>query len=406
MTKAVEACVHCGMCLPACPTYKLLGQEMDSPRGRIILMKEVLESALTVNEMMPHIDRCLGCVSCVTACPSGVEYGELLNSFRAHARPKLRRSAMERLTHLLVHFTLPYPARLRMVASAWKLFQPFGNFLPTTLAVMVNLLPKSLPPPEPLPKVYQAHGLRKAKVALLAGCVQQVVAPQINWATLRVLARNGVEVVIPRAQGCCGALAIHTGDIPRARAMSRRNLQVFPTDVDAIITNAAGCGSGINDYSLLFKDQPEHLQATDFAERVQDISVFLDELGIDIPDTPRPPLRLAHQDACHLAHAQGIWDAPRRLLQNIPNLSLIELGDEATCCGSAGTYNIDQPELAQALGENKARSILDTNADGVVTGNIGCIVQIRKHLQALGQPLPVYHTLEVLDQAYAPIHNT
>ena len=406
MAKAVEACVHCGMCLPACPTYQLLGQEMDSPRGRIVLMKEALESKIPVGEMLPHVDRCLGCVSCVTACPSGVEYGQLVNSFRAFTKSQIQRPVLERLLHLLIHSTLPHPSRLRMIVRATNLLHPLHNLLTGRLAAMVNLLPDRLPQAEPLPAVYPAQGRRRAQVALLAGCVQQVLAPEINWATLRVLAHNGVEVVVPSGQGCCGALALHTGDTKRARTLSRNNLEVFPTDVDAIISNAAGCGSGICDYMLLFKDKPELKEATKFSHSVKDVSVFLDELGVQTPTARHTPLKLAYHDPCHLAHAQGIREAPRNLLQHIPNLSLHEVANGEICCGSAGTYNIEQPEIANELGKGKARNVITTGAEGVVTGNIGCIVQIRTHLAALGHPLPVSHTMEVLDRAYGTTTDT
>jgi glycolate oxidase iron-sulfur subunit len=242
-------------------------------------------------------------------------------------------------------------------------------------------------------------------VALLTGCAQQVLAPQINWATLRVLALNGVEVVIPGGQGCCGALALHSGEMERARAQAAHNLRLFPEDVDAVLTNAAGCGSGMKEYPLLFKgldtkDDAWEVKAERFAHKVQDVSVFLDDLGIVEPPPLPEPLKLAYHDACHLAHAQGVLEAPRRLLQQIPNVSLLSIPEADLCCGSAGTYNIEQPQTARLLGERKARHILSTGAQAVASGNIGCMVQIRTHLEALGQPLPLWHTMEVLDRAY------
>jgi glycolate oxidase iron-sulfur subunit len=238
-------------------------------------------------------------------------------------------------------------------------------------------------------------------VALLTGCVQQALAPEINWATLRVLARNGVEVVIPSEQGCCGSLGLHTGELERARSLARVNLRIFPRDVDAILTNAAGCGSGLKEYGLLFAGQPDEAAAKSLAQRAKDVSEFLAELGLR--ETPAPlstPLTMAYHDACHLAHAQGVSAAPRRLLLSIPNLTLAEVPEGELCCGSAGTYNLEQPETAARLGERKARHLLSTGAAAVVTGNIGCMIQIRTHLQALGRPLPIHHTLEVLDRAY------
>jgi glycolate oxidase iron-sulfur subunit len=403
MAHAVETCVHCGFCLSACPTYKVLGEEMDSPRGRIYLMKEQLEGALPLENMIPYVDRCLGCMACVTACPSGVEYGELLAPFRARAEDQRKRTPLERITRLMVRETLPYPARFRLAATAGRLGRPFQRLLPQSFRSMLELLPASLPPAQPLPAHYPAVGTRRARVALLAGCVQQVLAPAINWATLRVLAQNGVEVVIPSGQGCCGSLSMHIGEDDQARALARRNLAAFPTDVDAVITNAAGCGSGMHEYGLLFAGQPEEEAARAFAGRVRDVSLFLAELGLMTPPPLPQPLTVAYHDACHLGHAQRVTSQPRQLLAAIPNLKLVEIPEGDLCCGSAGAYNLEQPELAAQIGERKARNILTTGADAIATGNIGCMTQIQTHLAALGQPLPIWHTMEVLDRAYAQL---
>jgi glycolate oxidase iron-sulfur subunit len=403
MAHAIEQCVHCGFCLPTCPTYVALGEEMDSPRGRIFLMKSALEGELTVDATLPYVDRCLGCMACVTACPSGVPYQELLTPYRAQAEEQRTHTLAEKLTRRLVRETLPYPARFRMAALSGKWARPLRRFLPASLAVMLSLLPEALPPAgQPLPALYPAQGPRRARVAFLTGCVQQVLAPQINWATLRVLARNGVEVVIPPGQGCCGSLMMHTGDAPTARRLARRNLPLFPKDVDAILTNAAGCGSGMKEYELWFKGEPEAEVARAFARQVKDVSEFLAELGLQ-PPAASMPLKVAYHDACHLAHAQRVVDAPRRLLRAIPGLTLLEIPEGELCCGSAGTYNIEQPELAEAIGQRKARNLLRTGAEMVVMGNIGCMVQIRQHLQKLGQNWPVLHTMEVLDRAYGPV---
>ena len=403
MARAVEKCVHCGFCLPTCPTYVTLGEEMDSPRGRIFLMKSALEGGLTVEDTLPFVDRCLGCMACVTACPSGVQYAELLTPYRARVESQRPRTLMEKLTRTLVRETLPYPARFRWAAATGRLVAPLRRLLPASLSVMLSLLPDSLPPnSKPLPRVHPAEGKRRARVALLAGCVQQVLAPDINWATLRVLARNGVEVVIPEGQGCCGALMMHTGDEATARAQARRNLGVFPADVDAVITNAAGCGSGMKEYGLLFKGRAEADAAQAFTRKVKDVSEFLAELGIE-PPPASPPVKMAYHDACHLAHAQRITEAPRRLLRAIPNVTLLDIPEGELCCGSAGTYNVEQPALAGAIGQRKAQNILRTGAEVVVTGNIGCMVQIRTHLRRLSKPLPVLHTMEALDRAYQQV---
>ena len=401
MAHAVDKCVHCGFCLSACPTYKVLGEEMDSPRGRIYLMKEQLEGSLELDAVTPYIDRCLGCLACVTACPSGVEYGELLAPFRALSEEKRSRTPMERLTRLLVRETLPYPTRFRLAATLGKLAALVRPLLPTSLTAMLDLLPGALPKAEPLPTFYPAEGTKRARVALLAGCVQQVLSPSINWATLRVLARNGVEVVIPPNQGCCGSLSMHTGEADQARHLAGKNLTVFPMDVDAIVTNAAGCGSGMREYGLLFAGTPQEAAARAFAARVKDVSVFLYELGLVTPPALDEPLTIAYHDACHLAHAQRVTSQPRRLLAAIPNVTLREIPEGELCCGSAGTYNLEQPEIARQLGERKAHNVLATGAQAVVTGNIGCMMQMQTHLQAQGQPLPIWHTMELLALAYA-----
>jgi glycolate oxidase iron-sulfur subunit len=227
-----------------------------------------------------------------------------------------------------------------------------------------------------------------------------VLAPEINWATLRVLAKNGVEVVVPRGQGCCGALMLHTGDSKHAQNFAHSNLRAFPQDVDAIITNAAGCGSGMKEYAVLFKGAPAEEEAAAFARKVQDVSVLLADLGLQAPLPPARPIQIAYHDACHLAHAQGVTAAPRQLLRAIPNVTLLEIPQSEICCGSAGTYNLEHPEVADQLGQRKAQNILSTGCEAIAAGNIGCIVQIGTHLKQLGQSLPIYHTIEVLDRAY------
>ena len=409
MAEAVTRCIHCGYCLPSCPTYTVMNEEMDSPRGRIILMKSVLEGSVELEDALPYVDRCLGCLGCMTACPSGVPYGELLMPFRAYAEEHRHRTLTNRVARRLTRETIPYPGRFRLAAQAGRLVFPLpfkhlllkqGSPLPQPFQAMLSLLPDELPLAQRLPEFYPAQGKRRARVALLAGCVQQALAPEINWATLRVLARNGVEVVVPPEQGCCGALALHTGDASSAQAMAQRNLRAFPKDVDAILTNAAGCGSGLHEYAILFKGTELEEEGQAFAGLAEDISVFLDRLGIVDPPGLPEPLTLAYHDACHLAHAQKVTLPPRRLLGRIPNLTLVPLVENDLCCGSAGSYNLEQPETARLLGERKAQNIIKSGAQGVVTGNIGCLVQIRTHLTALGQPRPVWHTIEVLDRAY------
>jgi len=401
MADAIGSCVHCGFCLPTCPTYVTMGEEMDSPRGRIFLMKEVLEDRLELETALPFIDNALGCQSCQTACPSGVNYGELITPFRAYAETRRRRDPLDRAQREMILRTLPYPRRFRLAARLGRLGRPMARFVPESLAAMLRLLPDALPAPQPLPEVHPAEGTRRARVALLAGCAQQVLAPDIGWATLRVLARNGVETVIPRAQACCGALAMHTGATDQAKPLARRNLGAFPADVDAILTNAAGCGSGMREYGLLFKGDPEHAAAEAMAERVMDVTVFLESLGLaEPPPALERETAVAYHDACHLAHAQGVRGAPRALLRAIGGLTLVEPAEWELCCGSAGTYNVEKPEVAGRLGERKAHNLLATGAQLVATGNIGCLTQVETHLRALGAEIPVLHTVQVLDRAY------
>lgn len=400
MARAVQTCVHCGFCLPTCPTYVELGEEMDSPRGRIFLMKEVLEGRVELGEAERYVDRCLGCLGCVTACPSGVEYGELVTPFRAYAEERRRRTLWDRLLRWFVLETLPFPGRFRLGARLGAVGRLFRGLVRGRLGEMLDLLPAELPKAQPLPELWPAEGPRRARVALLAGCAQQVLDPDINWATIRVLARNGVEVVVPRGQGCCGALAAHTGEMRRAVRAARVNLSAFPKDVDAVLTNAAGCGSGVHEYGLWFLGEPEAQEAAAFARRARDVSAFLDELGLAAAPRLERPMRVAYHDACHLAHAQKVREEPRRLLAAVENLSVVEIPEGEICCGSAGTYNIEQPEIARRLGRKKAESILAAGADAVATGNIGCMTQIRAHLAQRGKPLPVLHTMQVLDRAY------
>ena len=377
-----------------------MGEEMDSPRGRIFLMKEVLEGNVNLDEATPYIDRCLGCVGCETACPSGVQYGGLLTAFRAHSETRRRRSILDRWMRRFVLETLPYPQRFRWGIRLGRFAKPLRRFLPGRLGDMLDLLPSRLEPAQPLPEFYAAQGKRRARVALLAGCAQQVLAPDINWATLRVLAGQGVEVVVPRRQVCCGALAAHTGAAWQAKRFARQNLHAFPQDVDAVLTNAAGCGSGLHEYGLWLRGEPEQEAAEQFASRVVDVTLFLAELGVTSPPPLKQPFRVAFHDACHLAHAQRVKDPPRQLLSNVENLELVEIPAGDICCGSAGTYNIEQPELAADLGRRKSEAILSTGPHAVASGNIGCLTQIETHLRRQQQFIPVLHTMQVLDRCY------
>jgi glycolate oxidase iron-sulfur subunit len=398
MARAVATCVHCGFCLPACPTYQVLGEEMDSPRGRIVLMKQVLEGELTLADVQPHIDRCLGCLGCVTACPSGVQYGDLIVPFRA-GRDTGARSAVDRLQRTLLLNTLESPGLFRVSARLGRLAQRVSSLLPARVRPMLALLPDTLPKAVTLPARVEAQGRKRARVALLAGCVQQALDPEISLATLRVLAANGVEVVVPEGQGCCGALALHSGEADRAYKRASALMQVFPTDVDAIVTNAAGCGSAMKEYGHAFHGRAEEGALASFSTKVRDVSEFLHALGPSQSGALPAPLTVAYHDACHLAHAQGIRAAPRALLSAVPNLRVVEIPDGDTCCGSAGLYNVEHPEIAAELGARKAAAVRATGAHAVAAGNIGCLVQIDTHLRRAGAGLPVLHTMQLLDRA-------
>src|SRR4051812_38077740 len=386
MAHAVQACVHCGFCLAACPTYHELGQEMDTPRGRIVLMKQVLEGTLSPAAAQPHVDRCLGCLACEPACPSGVPYRDLISPFRALARARSGNSLSigEKLRRFLAAQTIPYPNRFRLAARLAQLSKGLTPLVPRIFRPMLDLVPGSLPPKQTWRDVNPAVGERRARVALLAGSGQQVLEPDINTTTIEILARNGGEGLVPARQGCCGGLAWHTGDLAAAQAFARRNLDAFPNDVDAILTNAAGCGSAMQEYPLILRGTPDEKRAETFRGRVMDVSVFLQRLGL------REPLRgftetkrIAYHDACHLANAQGVRRQPRQLLRCIPGVELMEVADPEICCGSAGTYNLDQPSIAASLGEKKARAVIATGAQMVVSGNIGCLTQLRMHLWRL-----------------------
>ena len=398
MARAVETCVHCGFCLPACPTYRVLGEEMDSPRGRIVLMKQALEGDLTIREVLPFVDRCLGCVACVSACPSGVRYGELLTPFLAKAQDETR-SMRTRAPQMALIRTMESPALFRAAVRSGQLARRLGALLPNWARQMTALLPASLEPAQPLADVTPAVGERRARVALLAGCVQQVLSPDINNATVRVLAAYGVEVVVPRGQGCCGALALHSGFDTHARSRADALFDAFPDDVDAIVTNTAGCGSAMKEYGELFAGTPHHERATRFAARVRDVSEFLDDYIAPLALSLPAPLTVAYHDACHLAHAQKVRGAPRRLLAQVQNLTVREVPDGEICCGSAGLYNLEQPDIAASLGAAKAGAIASTGAASVVMGNVGCMVQIATYLERVGTPLPVMHTMQLLDRA-------
>jgi glycolate oxidase iron-sulfur subunit len=403
----LDACVHCGFCLPACPTYESWGEEMDSPRGRIDLMRALAEGeARLTPTVVGHFDRCLGCMACVTACPSGVRYDVLIEQTRAAVERGHRRPRAERWFRAFLFALLPYPRRLRLALIAYVglglrwLSRRFrlGRFLPRRLASLEALAPDvglgalvaGLPARTP------ARGTRRARVALLAGCVQRVAFPGVNQATLRVLAAEGCEVLVPPGLGCCGALSLHAGRADEARRLARAALDTLAAaEVDAVVVNAAGCGSAMKEWGALLADDP---RAAELAAKVRDVSEFLVELGAVAP-RGRLELSVAYHDACHLAHAQRVRAQPRALLAAIPGLELRELGGGDACCGSAGIYNLVEPESARPIGLRKVEHVLAADADVLASANPGCTLHLARLLAERGRPLRTAHPIELLDDS-------
>ena len=404
----IDDCVHCGFCLETCPTYSLWHEEMDSPRGRIVLIKEGLEPGSRMSaELVTHIDRCLGCMACVTACPSGVRYDKLIEDTRAQVERGADRPPAERLFRRLVFETFPHPARLRVLAPLLAAGRRLGLVRALLgsrllarfprLRAMVRLAPQT-PLRESLrrlPEVTPAHGPARARVALLQGCVQRVFFGRVNEATVGVLAAEGYEVHAPTAPRCCGALQLHSGRDAEGRELAKRTIEALEA-YDLVAINAAGCGSAVKDYPHLLRDEPAWRdRAEAFAAKVRDVSELLAE---EEPRAPRSPvgMRAAYHDACHLAHAQGLRTQPREALRTIPGLELVEPEGWEICCGSAGVYNMLEPEAAAELGRRKAENLLATGADAVIAANPGCALQIAAHAEELGRPLAVYHPVELL----------
>ncbi|MGC1615691.1 MAG: glycolate oxidase subunit GlcF [Candidatus Acidiferrum sp.] len=408
-TDIIDKCVHCGFCLPVCPTYVLWNEEMDSPRGRIYLMKIASEGAANMNpQWVNHFDTCLGCMACMTACPSGVDYGKLIEATRAQIERHHPRSIGEKLHRRFLFAVFTRPDRLRLLRWPLLAYQKSGlqslvrsvgllKLFPKRLQTMEALMPK-LGQNERVPEITAAQGTQRRRVGLLLGCVQREFFPEVNAATARVLAAEGCEVVAPQDQPCCGALMIHAGEEEGALALARRTIDVFErANVDTIVTNAAGCGSNVKEYGHLLRDDPRYAdRARAFAAKCKDITEILIELP---PRAVRNPvdLRVAFHDSCHLQHAQGVRSQPRQLLAHIPGLELAEIPESAICCGSAGIYNLVQPDAANALGNRKAQLIVPLNAEVVATGNPGCLLQLQSSLARLGRETPVVHTIQIID---------
>lgn len=409
--EVLDDCVHCGFCLPTCPTYQLWGEEMDSPRGRIYLMDLAEKGEIGLDGALhEHIDACLGCMACVSSCPSGVRYDRLLEAVRPQLERNVPRARADRWFRAAIFALFPYRGRLRAAALPGALYQrvravPTVTRLAGRLPGRLSALESLLPPVRVrdafarLPARTPATGPTRLRIALLAGCVQDVFFHQVNTATVRVLAAEGCEVLVPREQRCCGALELHSGREPSALARARRTVEVFERlqaehPVDHVVTNVAGCGSSMKEYGALLADDPEWAgRAAEFSGRVRDVHEVLADLE---PVAPRNPVRarVVYHDACHLGHAQGVRAQPRAVLRTVPGLELLEVPESDLCCGSAGIYNLVAPEAAAELGARKAANVRGCRPDLVVTANPGCLLQLRRHL---GDEVPLLHPVQILD---------
>ncbi|MGD0714714.1 MAG: heterodisulfide reductase-related iron-sulfur binding cluster [Gaiellaceae bacterium] len=393
----ISDCVHCGFCLPTCPTYSLWHEEMDSPRGRIYLMGGLVDGSIELTDtVVEHFDRCLGCMACVTACPSGVKYDRLIETTRAEIEKRHSRGPLDRLLRSLIFEVFPHRRRLRAALLLRKLPAP-GPFRAL----------KQIAPPWAAPEWPPEHTPGTGpSVALLAGCVQSIVFGDVNAATARVLAADGYDVHVPRAQGCCGALHVHAGRLDGGLARARETIKALES-YELVATNAAGCGSTLKDYTHLLADDPQWAErAAAFSAKVRDVSELLANPPAE--HAVRKPLRLrvAYQDACHLRHAQRIVSEPREALAQIPGLTLLEPAEQELCCGSAGIYNIVQPETAATLGDRKAQNVLATEPDAYASANPGCLVQVSAALRRAGRALPTVHPVELVDASIRGISPT
>ena len=398
--KILRTCVHCGFCLATCPTYLLTGDELDGPRGRIYLVKDMLESGAPASATVArHIDRCLSCLSCMTTCPSGVNYMHLVDHARRHIEETYVRPLPDRLLRRLLAAVLPFPGRFRLSLRLAQLARPFAGLLPGRLKTLIALAPPHLPPASPVdrPQIFPAEGQRRARVALLSGCAQQVLKPGINAATIRLLTRHGVEVVVSDGMGCCGSLTHHLGEEGSALAFARANIDAWCREIDgagldAIIANASGCGTTLKDYGFMLRQDPAwSAKAAKVSALARDVTEVMAEIGLS-PKTA-PSMRVAYHSACSMQHGQKLHRPPRALLE-AAGFEVAEIPEAHLCCGSAGTYNILQPEFAEPLRERKIGNIRSTGAAAVATGNIGCIQQLES-----GLGMPILHTVELLDWA-------
>jgi len=394
----VRKCVHCGFCTATCPTYVLLGDELDSPRGRIYLIKDMLEhpEQPVMDAHVRHVDRCLSCLSCMTTCPSGVHFGHLVDHARSHIERHYRRPLPERLLRAALGWLLPSPFRFRLALIAAMPLRWLGGAVPGRLGAMLRLAPAAPHPPSAAerPQIFAAAGVRRGRVALLAGCVQNALAPAINEATIRLLTRHGIEVVVAEGAGCCGALNLHLGQEDQARSLARRNVAAWrDLEIDAILSNASGCGTMVKDYGHLLREEPAYAaDAARISARARDISEYLAGIELSAPVIATGQ-RVAYHSACSLQHGQGVREQPKQLLQRM-GFAVADVPEGHLCCGSAGSYNLLQPEIAAALRDRKLAAIATTGAELVAAGNIGCITQLGSAADR-----PVLHTVELLDWA-------
>ena len=411
----IDTCVHCGFCLATCPSYRVIGKEMDSPRGRIYLMDAINKGEATIDETTSqHFDSCLGCLACVSTCPSGVAYDKLIAATRPQVERNQPRTLADRLIRTLIFNLFPYPNRLRTFLPSLWLYQQSGlqklirqtgiiKKISPRLAAMESILPKITTSSlyDNLPEIIPAQGEKRYRVGVILGCVQRLFFDSVNEATVRVLTANGCEVVIPKTQGCCAALPAHQGQEEQAQSLARQMIDSFAnTDVDAIIINAAGCGHTLKEYGHILGDDPQYKeQAQQFANKVKDVQEFLSEVGLTAKLSPLTDreLKVVYQDACHLLHGQKISLQPRQVLRQIPGIKLSEPIDAALCCGSAGVYNMLQPEVADELGQQKVTNLLNTGADLIASANPGCSLQITKHLNLQNKKIEIFHPMELLD---------
>ena len=405
-------CVHCGLCTSSCPTYVELGNENDSPRGRIYLMRAVTDGRLGMTkEVTRHLELCLDCRACETACPSGVQYGRLIEPFRVAMEQEGGSTKSNDWFHRWILFGLfPYPERMRLALAPARIAQWLGldrlaesiglfSLLPPRLRQLARMLPPATTAEPALPNFLPAKGEKRATVALFTGCVGDAVFRPTNWATARVLQENGCDVHIPQDQACCGAIHYHAGASEPARELADHNLAEFDLDsIDAIIVNVAGCGAMLKDYEHHWHDD-QTAERGEFAAKIRDISEFLDELGL-IPPQGKLDVTATYHDACHLAHAQKVREEPRNLLSQIPGLKLVELNESDLCCGAAGTYNLTEPEMAERLAKRKMKNIVATGARVVATANAGCLLQISREARTQGEKLTIVHPIDLLDKSY------